>query len=102
MASLLALIRRRFRRAAVSQPAPVPSPCASCPLAHCAAGVEATVICISCPAHDAARLRSLGVYEGARVGVVDTRSGVLVDVRGARLALGAKVVAAITVLPLCR
>jgi Fe2+ transport system protein FeoA len=102
MASLLGLVRRLVRRAAAPPPAPVPSPCASCPLAHCAAGVEATVICISCPAHDAARLRSLGLYEGARVGVVDTRSGVLLDVRGARLALGAKVVAAITVLPLCR
>jgi len=60
------------------------------------------VVCLSCPAPDAARLRSLGLYEGARVGVVDTRSGVLVDVRGARLALGWKVVAAITVLPSCR
>lgn len=59
------------------------------------------MLCIGCPAHDAARLRTLGVYEGARLGVVDTRSGMLLDVRGARLALGWTVVGAITVMPSC-
>ena len=49
---------------------------------------------------DAERLRSLGLYEGARVGIVDTRSGMVLDVRGARLGLGWKVVAGITVQPL--
>jgi len=75
------------------------SACESCPLAHCAVGLQVTVLCIDCPALDAARLRTLGVYEGARVGIVDTRSGMLLDVRGARLALGWKVVHGIRVLP---
>jgi Fe2+ transport system protein FeoA len=57
------------------------------------------VICIDCPALDAERLRSLGLYEGASVGIVDTRSGMVLDVRGARLGLGWKVVAGITVQP---
>ena len=57
------------------------------------------MLCLDCPALDAARLRTLGVYEGARVGIVDTRSGMLLDVRGARLALGWKVVDGIRVLP---
>jgi Fe2+ transport system protein FeoA len=62
-------------------------------------GLQVTVMCIDCPALDAARLRTLGVYEGARVGVVDTRSGMLLDVRGARLALGWNVVLGIRVMP---
>lgn len=57
------------------------------------------MVCVACPAHDALRLRSLGVFEGARVGVVDTRSGVLLDVRGARLALDHGVARSITVRP---
>lgn len=68
-------------------------------LAACPAGCAATVVCVGCPAHDALRLRSLGVFEGARVGVVDTRSGILLDVRGARLALDHGVARAITVRP---
>jgi Fe2+ transport system protein FeoA len=75
------------------------SACEACPLAHCPVGLQVTVLCIDCPALDAARLRTLGVYEGARVGIVDTRSGMLLDVRGARLALGWKVVDGIRVLP---
>lgn len=42
----------------------------------------------------------LGLFEGAQVGVIDTRSGVVLDVRGSRLALGWAVVAGITVRPL--
>lgn len=67
------------------------------PLAACSAGCRATVVCVDCPAHDALRLRSLGVFEGARVGVVDTRSGILLDVRGARLALDLGIARFITV-----
>lgn len=50
-------------------------------------------------ARDALRLRSLGVFEGARVAVIDTRSGILLDVRGARLALDHGVARSITVRP---
>lgn len=39
------------------------------------------------------------MFEGARVGVLDTRSGMVVDVRGARLALGREIAASITVRP---
>ena len=75
------------------------SPCDSCALGVCVAGCQATVLGISCPAIDAQRLRSLGVFEGARVGIIDTRSGMVLDVRGSRLALGWEIVAGITVCP---
>lgn len=55
------------------------------------------MLCILCPALDAQRLRTLGLFEGVQVGVVDTRSGMVLDVRGSRLALGRPVVAGITV-----
>jgi Fe2+ transport system protein FeoA len=74
--------------------------CESCPLHSCRAGDQATVLCITCPALDAERLRTLGLYEGARVDIVATRSGMVLDVRGTRLGLGWKVVAGITVQPL--
>ena len=73
------------------------SPCDACPLGNCQAGSRATVLCIACPALDAQRLRTLGLFEGVQVGVVDTRSGMVLDVRGSRLALGQAVVAGITV-----
>ncbi len=88
---------RLFQRA--SSRIPHATPCDFCPLGACVAGSQATVICIACPALDAQRLRTLGLFEGVRVGVVDTRSGVVLDVRGARLALGQGVVAGITVRP---
>jgi Fe2+ transport system protein FeoA len=37
---------------------------------------------------DACRLRALGIYEGARLTIVAVRPGLLVDVRGTRLAIG--------------
>lgn len=55
------------------------------------------MLCILCPALDAQRLRALGLFEGVQVVVVDTRSGMVLDVRGSRLALGRSVVAEITV-----
>ncbi|NUO65726.1 MAG: hypothetical protein HOQ11_15810 [Gemmatimonadaceae bacterium] len=91
-------LKRLFGR--TPRPAAGPSPCDSCPLAACAAGSRATVLCIVCPAHDAHRLRTLGLFEGVTVGVVDTRSGLVLDVRGSRLALGAAIAAGITVQPL--
>ena len=93
----LRLLRRLFHRA--TPPMANASPCDSCPLGACVAGSQATVLCIACPALDAERLRTLGLFEGVRVGVVDTRSGIVLDVRGSRLALGRGVVAGITVRP---
>jgi Fe2+ transport system protein FeoA len=71
----------------------------TCPLAQCARGNCAVVVRVDCSAGDACRLRSLGVYEGARVDVVDSRNGLLLQVRGSRIALGATVAAAIAVIP---
>ena len=75
------------------------SACDVCPLGACAAGSWATILCIACPAHDAQRLRTLGLFEGSKVGIVDTRSGMVLDVRGSRLALGDTLAARITVRP---
>jgi Fe2+ transport system protein FeoA len=40
------------------------------------------------------------VFEGARVAVVGTRNGILLDVQGSRLALDGSIAMAITVKPL--
>ena len=95
---MFALLRLLFQRAASGIPGV--TPCDFCPLGACVAGSQATVLCIACPALDAQRLRTLGLFEGVRVGVVDTRSGMVLDVRGSRLALGEGVVAGITVRPM--
>jgi Fe2+ transport system protein FeoA len=58
------------------------------------------IVGVNCSASDACRLRALGVYEGARVDVVDSRNGLLLQVRGSRIALGAAVAAAIAVIPI--
>ena len=71
----------------------------ACPLAQCARGHCAVVVRVDCGTSDACRLRALGVYEGARVDVVDSRNGLLLQVRGSRIALGATVAAAIAVIP---
>jgi Fe2+ transport system protein FeoA len=71
-----------------------------CPLASCPIGFCAVVLGLSCPVDEARRLRTLGVFEGARVGIVDTRSGILLDVRGSRLALDVTVARTIRVRPL--
>lgn len=70
-----------------------------CPLVACEAGLCATVLGVTCPALEAQRLRTLGVYEGARVSVVDRRSGILLDVCGTRLALDNALAASILVRP---
>ncbi|MFN2565954.1 MAG: ferrous iron transport protein A [Gemmatimonadaceae bacterium] len=77
-------------------------PCqvAACPLASCRNGHRAVVVSVGCPDAEACRLRALGVYEGANVAVLDSRNGLLLQVRGSRLAIGAAVAAAITVIPL--
>jgi Fe2+ transport system protein FeoA len=75
-------------------------PVVACPLAACRNGHRAVVVSVDCPAAEACRLRALGVYEGANVAVVDSRNGLLLQVRGSRLAIGAAVAAAITVIPI--
>ena len=71
----------------------------SCPLAACASGARATVLAMGCGDAEACRLRALGLCEGASVSVVEKRHCMLLEVRGARLALGASITAGITVLP---
>jgi len=85
------------RRSTTDQPIARPDCAADCPLAACPAGCRATVVGIDCLPEDAWRLRTLGVFVGARVGIVDTRSGILLDVRGSRLALDPALARAITV-----
>ena len=92
--------RLRARPARPSEPSSAST--VTCPLGACPVGLRATVLCLACPAHDAQRLRALGLFEGASVGVIDTRSGMVLDVRGTRLALGHDIAAAITVQPVCR
>jgi Fe2+ transport system protein FeoA len=72
----------------------------SCALAACATGSRATVLALGCGDAEACRLRALGLCEGASVSVVEARNCMLLDVRGARLALGSALTAGITVLPL--
>ena len=74
--------------------------CAACPLASCARGSRAAVLRMECDGPEACRLRNLGLYEGACVRVLDAQDGLLLEVRGSRLAVGAALAAAITVLPL--
>lgn len=74
--------------------------CGECTLDACAAGCRAAVLQVECESGEASRLRSLGLFEGACVTVVDSRNGMLLDVCGARLALGTGLASAIRVLPL--
>jgi Fe2+ transport system protein FeoA len=87
-APLLRFVRRTRKtehRHCVADPRDCPGICS---LSACAlAGQAAVVLHVRCPAADACRLRSLGVYEGAHVVVVDGRNGLVLDVRGSRLAL---------------
>lgn len=68
-------------------------------LTACDSGARAIILGVNCPAVDAHRLRTLGVYEGAMVSVIDRRSGILLDVCGTRLALNHATAAAILVRP---
>ncbi len=74
--------------------------CGECTLAACGTGCRAAVLGVECESTEASRLRSLGLFEGACVTVVDSRNGMLLDVRGSRLALGSGLASAIRVLPL--
>ena len=72
----------------------------ACALSACPIGCSAVVLSVRCPVGDACRLRALGIFEGARVSVVGTRPGMLIEVRGTRLALGATLAATVGVMPL--
>ncbi len=74
--------------------------CGACPLAVCARGCRAAVLRMECAGTEANRLRNLGLFEGACVTVLDCQDGLLLDVRGSRLAVGAALASGITVLPL--
>jgi Fe2+ transport system protein FeoA len=68
-----------------------------CALAVLPAGVRVRVIRLACAHADAQRLRVLGLFEGANVRIVDRGSGLLLDVCGARLAVGRSLAADIMV-----
>lgn len=55
---------------------------------------------VHCGVAEACRLRSLGLCEGAHVQVMEGRGCTMIEVRGARLAIGTTLAAGITVLPL--
>jgi Fe2+ transport system protein FeoA len=96
-------LRRKAARAAATHRSALPVEPAvkgSCLLASCATGSRATVLSMRCGDAEACRLRALGLCEGANVSVVEARNCMLLDVRGARLAVGSAITAGITVLPL--
>lgn len=98
---LLSRLRPASASACAVACAPSADACAeSCALMACKTGYGAVIVRVGCASAEACRLRALGVYEGARVSVVDSRNGLLLQVRGARLAIGAAVAASITVIPL--
>jgi len=78
----------------------VPARCAECPLAACASGCRAAVLRMECDQAEAHRLRHMGLFEGSCVQVLDSRNGMLLEVKGSRLALGAALASSIKVLPL--
>lgn len=110
------MLRHWLRRRAIAVGTEVPrgqrspftgcvSPCdsacsTSCPLTALPAGVRAMILRIGCPLADASRLRALGVFEGARVAIVGHRGGLLLDVRGGRLALDLHAASSIVAIPL--
>lgn len=75
-------------------------PARCCALAACRPGSRARVVGLGCAPDEACRLRALGVCEGTSVSVIDARHGMVLDVRGTRLALGAALTAGITVQPI--
>ncbi|HVX41130.1 MAG TPA: FeoA family protein [Gemmatimonadaceae bacterium] len=80
---------------------PCPNPCSGpCALSSLPAGVRAVIITVGCPFSEASRLRALGVFEGARVGIVERCGGLHIEVHGSRLAIDAIVAASILVEPL--
>ena len=76
------------------------SRCGACPLAACATGCKAAVVRMECEHGEAHRLRGMGLFEGTTVRVIDSRNGMLLEVKGAKVALGQALARAITVLPI--
>lgn len=74
--------------------------CGECALAACATGCQAAVLRMECEGGEAHRLRHLGLFEGACVRVLDSRNGMLLEVKGSKLALGEALASSIRVLPL--
>lgn len=91
------MLKRLFRKKSAEPAAPG---CGECPLAACASGCRAAVLRMDCDHDEASRLRGMGLFEGSCVQVLDSRNGMLLEVKGARLALGQALAAAIRVLPL--
>jgi Fe2+ transport system protein FeoA len=71
-----------------------------CALAACDTGCRAAVLGVECEGGEAHRLRHLGLFEGAFVKVLDSRNGMLLEVKGSKLALGAGLASSIRVQPL--
>lgn len=92
------MLKRLFRKKAAAEPAA--ARCAECPLAACASGCRAAVLRMDCDHDEATRLRGLGLFEGSCIQVLDSRNGMLLEVKGSRLALGQALASAIRVLPL--
>ena len=92
------MLKRLFRR--TPAPAAPQARCAECPLAACANGCQAAVLRMECDLGEAHRLRGMGLFEGTRVRVLDSRNGMLLEVKGSKLALGAGLARSIQVLPL--
>jgi Fe2+ transport system protein FeoA len=91
------MLKRLFTR----KPAPAAATrCAECPLAACANGCRAAVLRMECEHGEAHRLRGLGLFEGSCVRVLDSRNGMLLEVKGSKLALGETLARSITVVPL--
>jgi len=91
------MLKRLFSRTkAHAAPA---SRCAAGPLAACASGCQAAVLRMECEHGEAHRLRGMGLFEGACVRVLDSQNGMVLEVKGSKLALGRKLADAITVLP---
>ncbi len=90
--------RRTRRASAPPRCSAIPAECPGiCALTACTVGAPALVLRVECHAADACRLRALGVYEGARLVVLDGRNGYLLDVRGARLAVDRRTAQSIVV-----
>jgi ferrous iron transport protein A len=100
---VLRLIPRRQASSSLPVLADTTTPAATapvaCALSACIAGSRATILEVRCGDAEACRLRALGLCEGASVDVVRSRDCTLLEVRGARLAIGAGIAAGITVLP---
>jgi Fe2+ transport system protein FeoA len=71
-----------------------------CRIADLPVGVRAIVVRVACPQADAHRLKVLGLFEGSAISIVDRRSGVLLEVRGSRLAIATTLAASITAMPI--